>query len=42
MSSFNRALRGHAQYPIELRMFQDPEWTALSEYLNAAKPKRAA
>jgi hypothetical protein len=36
MESLNRDLMGHDKYPIELQMFQDPEWNALAEYINAA------
>lgn len=33
MTNLNQALAGHSVYPIELRMFQDPDWNALSEVL---------
>lgn len=38
MQAMNRDLQGHDKYPIDLRLFQDPDWSALTEYLNAAKP----
>jgi hypothetical protein len=38
MASLNRDLEGHPKYPIEFSLFQDPEWNALSEYLNGAQP----
>lgn len=31
LDAFNECLAGHPPYPIKLRMFKDPEWTALSE-----------
>lgn len=33
MSKLNQGLAGHQVYPIELQMFKDPEWGALSELL---------
>jgi hypothetical protein len=41
MSSLNRGLHGLPPFPIELRLFEDPDWAALSEYQNAAKPPGA-
>jgi hypothetical protein len=31
LDAFNKCLAGHPVYPIQLRMFQDPDWKALSE-----------
>ncbi|MDQ8034636.1 MAG: DUF695 domain-containing protein [Bordetella sp.] len=31
LDAFNLCLAGHPVYPIQLRMFQDPDWRALSE-----------
>ena len=36
MSSFNQGLAGHPAYPIDMQMFKDPEWEALSELLPKA------
>ena len=33
MGVFNEALQGHAAYPVELQLFQDPEWGALAELI---------
>ena len=33
MSRLNQGLTGHPVYPIELKMFKDPEWGALAELL---------
>ena len=38
MASLNRDLEGHPKYPIEFTLYQDPEWNALTEYLNGAQP----
>jgi hypothetical protein len=37
MSEFNRGLAGHPAYPLELRVFSDPDWSALAEL----QPERA-
>ncbi|OZI47421.1 hypothetical protein CEK29_01350 [Bordetella genomosp. 5] len=31
MSRFNLGLAGHPEYPLEIRVFQDPDWAGLSE-----------
>lgn len=31
LDAFNGCLGGHPVYPIQLRMFKDPDWNALSE-----------
>lgn len=30
LNAFNQCLAGHPEYPLELRMFKDPDWNALS------------
>ncbi|MEN4918018.1 DUF695 domain-containing protein [Achromobacter spanius] len=31
LDAFNKCLAGHPVYPIQLRMYKDPDWNALSE-----------
>lgn len=31
LDAFNECLAGHPVYPIQLRMYKDPDWSALSE-----------
>ena len=31
IDAFNACLAGHPVYPLNLRMFKDPDWNALSE-----------
>jgi len=38
LGSLNDDLVGHPRYPIEITSFQDPDWTALREYLFAVGP----
>jgi hypothetical protein len=42
MASLNRVLQEDSPFPVELLVFEDPDWIALSEYQDATKPNPAA
>jgi hypothetical protein len=39
LASFNKAVDGHPQYPIEINFYEDGEWEDFKKLLNDFKPK---